>query len=68
MCLLAEVAKDADGGGEHLDIVQRLKCATLPLIAVLQHTENNLIQIASYSSASVCLKHICFKTRFKSIA
>ena len=43
-CLLAEVAKDADGGGEHLDIVQRLKCATLPLIAVLQYTENNLIK------------------------
>ena len=36
-CLLAEVAEDADGGGEHLDIVQRLKCATLPLISVLQH-------------------------------
>ena len=61
-CLLAEVAEDADGGGEHLDIVQRLKCATLPLIAVLQHTENNLIkyklqvtaqpQCASNTSAS----------------
>ena len=43
-CLLAEVAKDADGGGEHLDIVQRLKCATLPLISVLQCTENNQIK------------------------